>query len=154
MTQHKDSEQSRELEDAEAAAALIQSRNRLVNDANVLVHESLLRLGRRNFWLHTIINIASLSLTLLITIVGLQDTTYISTNQRKVLTGTLGAILATLQTAAASFNLKRKYEGYYSLEVEGRGLLLDIDDAEGKDDLKKCKERLKSLRVNALKLEL
>jgi hypothetical protein len=154
MTQSEILEQTRELEDAVAAADLKERRDNLANDVNALVHQSLLPLGRRNFWLYTVINIANLSVTLLITIVGLQDTSFISTNQRKIFTGTLGAILATLQTAAASFNLKRKYEGYYGLEVEGRGLLLDIDDAEGKDDLKKCKERLKQLREGALKLEL
>lgn len=93
-------------------------------------------------------------LTLFITVVGLLDETVISANQRKVATGILGAFLATLQTAVASFNLKRKYEGYFSLEVEGKGLLLDIDYAEGKVELTKCKERLQNLRTSALKLEL
>jgi hypothetical protein len=154
MSQDLDSEHKRESDIPEAVSNGIARRDKLVHDTNDLVLQTLQKLGRRNFRLYVTGTIASLLLTLFITVVGLLDEAVISANQRKVATGILGAILATLQTAVASFNLKRKYEGYFSLEVEGKGLLLDIDYAEGKVDLAKCKERLHNLRTSALKLEL
>jgi hypothetical protein len=131
-----------------------EKKNNLRSDTKKFALETALRLGHRNFRLHITLTVLSLLLTLALTIIGLLGDELITPNQRKVSTGVLGAILATLQTASASFNFKRKSEGYFSLDVKAKNLDLDIDESSSEEELKKCKECLKKLRSSALKLEL